>query len=131
MSVVPLRDIVRCPECGSRDVVYSCEPKCCFNHVCADCKTTFQITTARTGRTDPDSAEVFQPDSGDPTTSCCCCHSLKVGALATEALPTEWTTNPPATEKTENNAALLVCGDCRAVLTLQYEDVASGRVLPG
>lgn len=131
MSVVPLRDIVRCPECGSRDVVYSCEPKCCFNHVCADCKTTFQITTARTGRTNPDSADVSQPDSGDPTTSCCCCHGLKVGALATEALPTERTTKPSPTEKTENNALLLVCGDCRAVLTLQYEDVASGRVLPG
>jgi hypothetical protein len=131
MSVVPLRDIVRCPECGSRDVVYSCEPKCCFNHVCADCKTTFQITTARTGRTNPDSADVSQPDSGDPTTSCCCCHSLKVGALATEALPTERTTNPPATEKTAKNPVLLVCGDCRAELTLQYEDVASGHVLPG
>jgi hypothetical protein len=111
---VPLRDIVRCPECGSPDVVYSCEPKCCFNHVCAQCKSTFQLTTAKTGRTDSSGAEVANPESGDPTTSCCSCHSLRVGALSRE----------PGGE-------LLVCGDCRAVLALQYEDVVSGKVVPG
>lgn len=130
MSVLPLRDVVRCPECGSRDVVYSCEPKCCFNHVCADCKTTFQITTAKTGRTDPNGAEVSRPESGDPTTSCCCCHSLKVGALPTHATATK-TTEAPATSAraSEDQDVLLLCGDCRAVLTLQYEDIASGQVV--
>jgi DNA-directed RNA polymerase subunit RPC12/RpoP len=111
---LPLRDIVRCPECGSRDVVYSCEPKCCFNHVCADCKTTFQITTEKAGRDDPSVGEVSRPESGDPTTSCCVCHSLRVGVISAEQGPPQ-----------------LICGDCKAVLTLQYEDVVSGRVVPG
>jgi DNA-directed RNA polymerase subunit RPC12/RpoP len=127
MPVVPLRDIVRCPECGSRDVVYSCEPKCCFNHVCADCKTTFQITTAKTGRTDQTTGDVSRPESGDPTTSCCCCHSINVGALTTNA-PATNAIHTPATMA--DSEVLLVCGDCRAILTLQYEDIASGQVLP-
>ena len=110
---VPLREIVKCPECGSPDVVYSCEPKCCFNHVCSDCKTTFQITTEKTGRTDPDAGQVARPESGDPTTSCCICHSLRVGALSGSA-----------------DEKLLLCGDCKAVLQLQFEDVVSGRVVP-
>lgn len=114
MAVVPLRDVVRCPECGSRDVVYSCEPKCCFNHVCADCKTTFQITTAKTGRSDPSAINIAEPDSGDPTTSCCACHSLRIAAVSD---------SPEST--------LVVCGDCKSVLSLAYEDIASGRVVPG
>jgi hypothetical protein len=110
---VPLREVVRCPECGSRDVVYSCEPKCCFNHVCADCKTTFQITTSKSGRSEPTAGDVAKPESGDPTTSCCVCHGLRVAALA------------PGGEDVS-----LICGDCKAVLTLLYEDVVSGRVVP-
>jgi hypothetical protein len=108
---LPLRDVVRCPECNSRDVVYSCEPKCCFNHVCADCKTTFQITTSKLGRSDPTAGEVARPESGDPTTNCCVCHSLRVGVVS------------------DNDAKTLICGDCKALLSLQYEDIVSGRVV--
>jgi hypothetical protein len=109
---VPLRAIVRCPECASRDVVYSCDPKCCFNHVCANCRTTFQLNTTKTGTTDRAASDVLAPESGDPTTSCCACHSLRVAAL--------------------NNSAdsPLVCGECNALLKLEIEDVVSGAIVP-
>jgi len=108
-----LRDVVRCPECNSRDVVYSCEPKCCFNHVCADCKTTFQITTEKAGPADPNAPSFSKPESGDPTTSCAVCHSLRVGVLSSS-----------------DDQTTLACGECKAVLSLQYEDVVSGRIVP-
>ena len=109
---VPLRDIVRCPECGSPDVVYSCDPKCCFNHVCGSCKTTFQLNTAKTGTADRPASDVLAPESGDPTTSCAVCHSLRIAALSADA------------------ASPLVCGECNALLKLEIEDVVSGAIVP-
>ena len=42
---------IACPQCGSKEVFYSCTPGCCFNHVCSDCGTTFEpATTARATR---------------------------------------------------------------------------------
>ena len=41
---------IACPQCGSKDVFYSCTPNCCFNHVCSDCGTTFEPATTSKGR---------------------------------------------------------------------------------
>ena len=59
---------IACPQCGSGDVFYSCTPNCCFNHVCAECGTTFEPETAATGRfvsgvVPPDPL----PEAADPT----------------------------------------------------------------
>ena len=103
-----LKDIVCCPTCGGSEIIYSCEPKCCFNHVCADCRTSFQVITRKTGRFDRESTIApVEPPSGDPTTGCAACDSLLL-ALVSEGPP-----------------AILVCGKCRAVLELAIEDVQS------
>ncbi len=101
-----LKDIVRCPKCGGQDIVYSCEPKCCFNHVCADCRSTFEINTEKTGRSDLATAlEATEPDSSDPTTACASCESLRVAVLSTSAAET-----------------LLLCAKCRAISRLVIEN---------
>ena len=51
-DIAPLR--LHCPECGSNDIVYTCEPSCCFNHVCTACRAVFYPSTAATGRTRAD-----------------------------------------------------------------------------
>jgi len=68
-----------CPTCGSGDVFYSCTPNCCFNHVCADCGTTFETETVATGGTisgivPPDPL----PEAADPTAPCVKCDSTAV-----------------------------------------------------
>jgi transcription elongation factor Elf1 len=106
-----LSDVVRCPLCHSAAVVYSCEPKCCFNHVCGECRASFQLVTRKTGRFDRASAIApAEPASGDPTAACAACESLKLALLSTTA----------------ENQATLLCGDCRAVLELAIEDLAPG-----
>ena len=102
----PLR--LACPRCASPDVVYSCEPRCCFNHVCAACRCTFQTATAP--RTGPQAGKLTgllapdpPPDSSDPTAPCSECRSIAVHALAD---------------------GRVACVRCGAVLELLYEDVA-------
>jgi hypothetical protein len=105
-----LKDIVRCPHCGGSDIVYSCEPKCCFNHVCADCRSTFELNTKKTGRFDHEAGiAAEEPPSGEPTTGCANCDSLKVAVLSL---------SPEET--------LLLCGNCRAVLSLAVEEFVPG-----
>jgi hypothetical protein len=107
-----LKEIVRCPKCGGREIVYSCEPKCCFNHVCADCRSTFQLNTHKTGGFDRESAlEFAEPPSGEPTTGCAACESLKLAVLSSSGEET-----------------LLLCGNCRAVLRLAIEEFEAGRL---
>jgi len=109
--VTALRDIVTCPHCGGREIVYSCEPKCCFNHVCADCRSTFEINNEKTGRFDQDTPfDLSEPDSSDPTTGCAQCESLRVGVLSCE-----------------DDVTLLICGKCRAVLKLAIENFVPGQ----
>jgi hypothetical protein len=84
-------------------VVYSCEPKCCFNHVCADCRTTFEPATRATGRRisgveAPDPL----PDACDPTVACEKCESTSVYVL---------------------EGGGLVCKDCGALLELEITEV--------
>jgi DNA-directed RNA polymerase subunit RPC12/RpoP len=106
-----LKELIRCPKCGGREIVYSCEPKCCFNHVCADCRSTFEINTHKTGRFDREAAREFsEPLSGEPTTGCAACDSLGLAVLSTSEQET-----------------LLLCGRCRAVLTLAIEEFVPGQ----
>ncbi len=110
MSEKTLKDLIRCPKCGGAEIVYSCEPKCCFNHVCADCRSTFEINTHKTGRFDRESKlEFSEPESGEPTTGCAACESLNLAVLRSDGTET-----------------LLVCGNCRAVLKLAIEEFVPG-----
>jgi hypothetical protein len=105
-----LKELIRCPKCGGADIVYSCEPKCCFNHVCADCRSTFEINTVKTGRFDREtSLQAEEPLSGEPTTGCANCESLRVAVLTREG-----------------DETLLLCADCRAVLKLAIEEFVPG-----
>ena len=81
-----LKDVIVCPKCGGKEIVYSCEPKCCFNHVCADCRSTFELNTSKTGRFDHQTAiSAKEPDSSDPTTGCASCGTLRMAVLSSTA----------------------------------------------
>ena len=101
MKAQPLN--IRCPRCGSGDVTYSCEPKCCFNHICADCLTSFQLLTHELGRKLSHPVDIEPPDSCAPTAACAVCRSLRLGVI----------------EEAENNEARIVCADCSALLRLE------------
>ena len=93
-----------CPACGSRSVIYSCEPKCCFNHVCADCHTAFELLTRDLGgqfRADPPERE---PDGSEPTSECARCHELTVYRAGGH----------------------VVCTSCFALLELEFSEVTPG-----
>jgi DNA-directed RNA polymerase subunit RPC12/RpoP len=109
MGLLSLKDVVRCPQCGSADVVYSCEPKCCFNHVCAECRSTFELNTQKTGKSDPVVVENEEPESGDPTTGCAACGSLRLAVLRSSA-----------------DETILVCGKCQALSKLVVEEFVPG-----
>jgi len=94
-----------CPVCGSRAVFYSCEPKCCFNHVCGDCGATFEpVTRAAGGRQDGIEPPNPLPDASDPTVACGKCESIEVYAL---------------------EDGRLVCGSCGLLLKLEMTEVSS------
>jgi DNA-directed RNA polymerase subunit RPC12/RpoP len=105
-----LKDVIACPKCGGKEIVYSCEPKCCFNHVCADCRSTFELNTAKTGQFDHETAiSAKEPDSSDLTTACASCGSLRLAVLS--SAPDE---------------TLLLCASCRAVSRLAIEEFVPG-----
>jgi transcription elongation factor Elf1 len=108
MGLPSLKDVIRCPQCNSVDVVYSCEPKCCFNHVCAECRSTFELNALKTGESDPIWVESTEPGSGDPTTGCASCGSLRVAVLRKEP------------------DVILVCGECQALSKLVIEEFVPG-----
>jgi hypothetical protein len=95
-----------CPTCGGAEVFYSCTPGCCFNHVCADCGTTFEPATTAAGGT---AAGVVPPDplpdATDPTVECARCTSVEV--YQTEDGP-------------------LVCARCGTLLNLELTEIAPG-----
>jgi hypothetical protein len=95
---------IPCPTCASTDVVYTCSPHCCFNHVCAACQTTFEPVTSFTGRT----LSQLQlphplPGSSDPAAPCARCQSAAVYQFPD---------------------GLLACADCGAELTLEITAVS-------
>jgi DNA-directed RNA polymerase subunit RPC12/RpoP len=97
---------IACPHCGSADVFYSCTPNCCYNHVCADCQTTFEPATtfqggSLTGIVPPDPL----PDATDPTAECVRCTSNAV-------------------YMTDDGG--VVCGQCGAILKLEIAEIAPG-----
>lgn len=95
---------LRCPHCGSTEVFYSCEPKCCFNHVCEACKGTFEPVTKPLGGkrsiTPPDPL----PECTEPTVACVRCDSTAVYT---------------------DDDGVLVCADCRSTLELELTEVAA------
>ena len=93
-----------CPHCGSGEIVFSCEPKCCFNHVCCQCTTSFQPVTHATGeRLRGVKAPDPLPDCTEPAVACEKCESTDVFQLAD---------------------GRLVCMACSAVLRMEYTEVA-------
>jgi hypothetical protein len=104
MKAIPLT--IKCPSCGSGKVVYSCEPDCCFNHVCEDCLANFQLATRHLGREVPGLvAEAGHPDTCAPAARCSKCQSLDVWSVETD-------------EGSSSAAACLACG---AALELVYQ----------
>jgi len=101
-----------CPSCGSHEITYTCEPKCCFNHLCNDCNATFQLTTEKVGRELAAAERAGLPGSGPedalvPTTGCARCESTAVYEL-----------DAPL------DAATHVCGACFALLIFAVTEVA-------
>src|SRR5438105_1066083 len=94
---------ISCPHCGSSDVVYSCKPDCCFNHVCSACYTTFELVTARLGELEAEWDSLPpDPDPAGPTASCARCGECKLFMI-----------------KEGPSAGKLVCASCKAILKLE------------
>ncbi len=111
MRLVPLELV--CPKCGSADITYSCEPKCCFSHVCGNCYFQFWPVTSFTG----EEMAGVEPPPGEkdcllPTTECARCHSLNVCSLALMG------------SGLERGPGMFVCADCWAILSLKYSEEA-------
>jgi DNA-directed RNA polymerase subunit RPC12/RpoP len=106
--VIPTHKLaIPCPQCGSAGVFYSCTPNCCYNHVCADCGTTFEPATrlkggAVTGILPPDPL----PEATDPTTECAKCASNAVYMMQDGSV---------------------VCGDCGSLLVLEIDQTDAGK----
>jgi hypothetical protein len=68
------------------------------------------LNTAKTGQFDHQfTVTAEEPLSGDPTTGCAQCGSLKLAILSTDASQT-----------------LLLCADCRSISKLALEEFAAG-----
>ena len=106
-QAIPLA--VRCPDCGSAAVVYSCDPHCCFNHVCADCRASFFLTTRLLGEAGPEVAApaVSDSDPTAPTAPCDRCGSLKV-----------WSVTGGEPASAADPVLRGICIDCRALLAV-------------
>ncbi|MCC6573478.1 MAG: hypothetical protein IT462_06770 [Planctomycetes bacterium] len=71
-----------CPLCGSHEILYTCEPRCCFNHVCTACKASFQTSTEFTGvKVEGPIESPGEKESGEPTARCAKCRSIDVVSL--------------------------------------------------
>ncbi|HUQ91566.1 MAG TPA: hypothetical protein VM120_07780 [Bryobacteraceae bacterium] len=94
---------LKCPVCGSADVFYSCEPKCCFNHVCGDCRSTFEPVTQPAGGQRRIAPPEDLPDPTDPAVACCRCESVAVYV---------------------DEDGALVCADCGTVMTMELTEIS-------
>jgi hypothetical protein len=98
-----------CPKCGSADVLYSCSPSCCFNHVCSRCYATFEPQTTRVGEYSGELGPFPEVDSTGPTAPCARCGEHRLFGIAADSIPA--------------NQAL--CIACRALLTVELVEVAA------
>ncbi|PYV44824.1 MAG: hypothetical protein DMG06_04870 [Acidobacteria bacterium] len=106
MLLVPLS--VACPNCGSKDITYTCEPKCCFNHLCGSCYSTFELATIPLGKQFHEVAiPAGERDSLAPTTACAVCESLDLFQV----------------DEGEGPDVTLFCSACHALLKLEFEAV--------
>ena len=110
MVLTPI--VVACPQCGSTsDVVYSCKPECCFNHVCARCYTTFELVTSRIGEFTADPGPLPpEPDPSNPTAACARCGECRIFALQD---------GPTAAQQ-------YLCVSCKALLAMDFSEIAPG-----
>jgi hypothetical protein len=115
-GAIPLRAVplaVECPECGSAAVVYSCDPHCCFNHVCANCRASFFLTTRLLGEAREEVGEWpaagGRSDPTAPTAPCDRCGGLGVWSIAEE----ERGAGP------DDRVRRGVCVDCGAMLAVE------------
>ena len=106
MLLLPLS--VSCPNCGSKDVTYTCEPKCCFNHLCGSCYTTFELVTTALGKKFHDvQIPAGERDSLAPTTACAVCESLDLFQV----------------DEGQGPGDTLFCSACHTLLKLEFEAV--------
>ncbi len=109
MTLAPLS--IQCPQCGSSDVVYSCKPDCCFNHVCSKCYTTFEPVTTKVGELKGDVGPMPpDPDPTAPTAACARCGETKLFAVVEAGTP----------------SGRLLCVSCKALLALELSEVSPG-----
>jgi hypothetical protein len=99
---------ISCPHCGSKDVLYSCQPTCCFNHVCNKCYTTFELETTRVGEMQEDFAMPPDPDPSSPTAPCARCGEARVFAIVGSPEPQ------------------FLCVSCKALLSLSLTEISEG-----
>ena len=102
MTLTPIS--ATCPQCGSGDVYYSCNPACCYNHICNQCYTTFELETTRIGEISEAFDVPSDPDPTAPTAPCARCHEPRVFAIA-------------------GQTRQFVCATCKALLTLEYTEI--------
>src|SRR5258708_32070105 len=109
MTLAPIT--VACQHCGSTtDVVYSCNPACCFNHVCGKCYTTFELATNKVGEIGELATVPPDPDPGGPTAPCARCGESKLFSIIENGAP----------------SGRLACVSCKALLTLELTEIAPG-----
>jgi hypothetical protein len=96
-----------CPQCNAGTITYTCEPDCCFNHICDACYTTFELATIFRQQTcSVTDFDTPSRDSCDPTLPCEQCESIEVYRFTLE-------------DKTNT----LVCVDCHALLDMAYTEI--------
>ena len=99
---------VPCPQCGSKDVVYSCQPTCCFNHVCNNCYTTFELETIKVGEMREEFPMPPDPDPSSPTAPCARCGEARVFAIV------------------DSQGPEYLCVSCKALLSLSFTEMSPG-----
>ncbi len=108
MTLLPLS--VSCPNCGSKEVTYTCEPKCCFNHLCGTCYATFELTTVSLGtKINGLQAPQGERDCLAPTAACAVCENLDVFLL----------------DEGDGPCDKVYCSSCHSILRLELEAIES------
>lgn len=98
-----------CPKCGSTEVLYSCSPSCCFNHVCSRCYATFEPVTTRVGEFAGEPGPAPEVDTTGPTAPCARCGEHCLFAVSGDSIP----------------SGQVLCIACRALLTLELVEVTA------